>query len=116
MIRRLHDEVSYGNGKKHHTPSPQGLRKIKVVSLEVFLRLKELVNSLKVITPRGNRKKSILRCQNLDVIVRRHYEHEYEPSNATYVQDSLPWRWNRVAEWHRYINDPIDKIKGHMIT
>jgi len=108
--------ISVGNGKIDRTPSPAGLIKIKRVSLEVFLRLKELVNSVKVITPRGNRKKSILRRKNLDVIVRRHYEHEYEPSNAAYVQDSPPWRWNRVAEWHRYINDPIDKIKGHMIT
>ena len=44
------------------------------------------------------------------------YVYEYEPSNAIHVVDSPPWRWRRVNEWHRYLDDPADKIKGHMIT
>ncbi|MFA4981795.1 MAG: hypothetical protein WC592_04930 [Candidatus Omnitrophota bacterium] len=44
------------------------------------------------------------------------YVYEYEPSNAIYVGDSSPWQWRRVNEWHRYLNDPVEKIKGHMIT
>ena len=110
---------SCGNGKTHRTPSPVGLRKIKIVSLELFLRLKELVNSVKVsdsITPRGNRKKSALKHKYPGVIAPRHYAHEYEPSKAINVRDSSPWRWRRVNEWHQYINDAEEKIKGHMIT
>ena len=108
-------KLAPGNGKTHHTPSPQGIRKIKRVSLEVFLKLKELVDKVRAITPRGNRKKSILPLKEPDIAV-RHYAHEYEPSNATYVNSSPLWQWRRVADWQRYINDPIEKTNGHMIT
>jgi hypothetical protein len=107
--------LSAGNGKRHSTPSPVGLRKIKRVSLKVFLGLKESVNSVKEITPRGNRKKSKPRFKE-HVTVIPNYIYEYEPSNIIYADDSLLWQWRRVNEWHRYINDPVDKIKGHMIT
>ena len=43
-----------GNGKRHRTPLPRSLRKIKRVSVNVFLSLKELLYSVKVnrtITP-----------------------------------------------------------------
>ena len=106
----------FGNGKIDHTPHPVGLRKIKSVSFEVFLRLKEFVNSFKVITPRGNRKKSLLKRDN-PVIEIQNCTYDYEPSNMIYVQDSLLWQWRRVLEWHQYINDPYENIKsGHMIT
>jgi len=108
-----------GNGKTHRTPSPVGLQKIKIVSLELFLRLKELVNSIKVndpITPRGNRKKSKLSRKTPDIVI-RHYAHEYEPSKAINVRDSSPWQWRRVAQWDRDLNDPFENIiKGHIIT
>ena len=107
-----------GNGKGHRTPHPVGLRKIKRVSLEVFLRLKEFVNSLKVydsITPRGNRQKSILK-RDKPVVATQNCTYEYEPSNMIYVHDSPLWQWRRVSEWHRYINDSIENTKGHIIT
>lgn len=108
-----------GNGKTHRTPLPRSLRKIKRVSLEVFLRLKELVNSIKVyhlITPRGNRKKSILRRKKLGVFKQNH-AHEYRPSKIINVYNSPLWQWRRVIQWDRYINDPLENIKnGHMIT
>ena len=107
-----------GNGKIHRTPTPSGIRKIKRVSLEIFLSLKELVNSVKVvelITPRGYQKKSKSSLKKTDIVI-RHYVHEYEPSNAINVCDSLPWRWRRVNEWDRYINDPVNKLNGHIIT
>jgi hypothetical protein len=108
-----------GNGKIDRTPTPQGLRKIKRVSLEVFLRLKAFINSLNVfdqITSRGDRKISILKRAK-PVIATQNCTYDYEPSNAIYVQDSPLWQWRRVAQWHRYINDPYDNIKsGHMIT
>jgi hypothetical protein len=107
--------LEFGNGKRHRTPSPVALRKIKRVSLKVFLGLKELVNSVKKITPRGNRKKSKARFKN-HVTVIPNYVYEYEPTNTIYADDSLLWQWRRVNEWHRYLNDPADKIKGHMIT
>jgi hypothetical protein len=90
------------------------LRTIKRVSLKVFLSLKELVNNVKKITPRGNRKKSKLRFKERVTVI-PNYVYEYEPSNAINVHDSSPWQWRRVNEWHRYINDPEEKIKGHMI-
>ena len=69
-----------------------------------------------MITPRGNRKKSALRRKKLDIAV-RHYAHEYEPSKAVNVRDSSPWRWRRVVQWDRDVNDPYENIiKGHMIT
>ena len=114
MTRKV--TIKNGNGKTHRTPSPTGIRKIKIASLEVFLRLKELVDNIKVITPRGNRKKSALRRKKLDIAV-RHYAHEYEPSKAVNVRDSSPWRWRRVVQWDRDVNDPYENIiKGHMIT
>jgi hypothetical protein len=107
--------ILYGNGKTHRTPSPRGLRKIKIVSLEAFLRLKELVNSIKKITPRGNRKKSILRRKK-PIVVKQGRVNEYEPSNAIYVRASSPWQWRRVAQWDRYINDPYENRSGHIVT
>jgi hypothetical protein len=107
--------MRFGNGKRHRTPSPVALRKIKRVSLKVFLGLKELVNNVKEITPRGNRKKSKPSFKER-ITVMPDYVYEYEPSNAINVVDSSPWRWRRVNEWHRYINDPVNKIKGDMIT
>ena len=107
-----------GNGKTHRTPSPVGLRKIKRITLELFLSLEALVDSFKVIdliTPRGYQKKSKLSPKEPDSII-QHYAHEYEPSNAINVCDSAPWRWRRVNEWDRYINDPINKLNGHIIT
>jgi hypothetical protein len=111
--------IIVGNGKRHRTPSPVGLRKIKRVSFNAFLRLKELFNSVKVydsITPRGYRKKSILRHKNPGMTIQQHYVYEYEPSNMINAYDSSLWQWRRVDEWHRYLNDPVEKIKGHMIT
>jgi len=96
-----------GNGKRHRTPSPRSLKKVKRVGFNIFLGLKELVNSVKVyktITPRGNRKKSVLRYKNSGVTRERHYAHEYEPSTAVNANSSLR-RWHRVNEWHEYVND-----------
>ena len=114
----IQSQKQLGNGKRHRTPTPQGLRKIKRISSEVFLSLKELVDSIKAynsITPRGYRKKSILSRKKPKIIIQNH-ACEYKPSNMSNVYDSLLWRWRRVTQWHRYINDPIENIKGHMIT
>ena len=43
-----------------------------------------------------------------------HYD--YEPTRIQNTRDCLFWQWRRVTEWHRYINDPIENINGHMIT
>jgi hypothetical protein len=101
--------------KRHPTPSPAGLLKIKRISFNTFLMLKYLFNSVKVITPRGNRKKSKLRFKDRVTAI-PNYIYEYKPSNIIYADDSLLWQWRRVNEWHRYINDTTEKIKGHMIT
>ena len=108
-----------GNGKIDRTPHPVGIRKIKRVSLEVFLRLKAFVKSLEVydpITPRCNRKKSLLKREK-PVLAIQNRAHEYEPSQMVNVYDSPLWQWRRVAQWHLYISDPCENIKsGHIIT
>ena len=108
-----------GNGKTHRTPSPVGLRKIKRVSLELFLSLQALVNDLKVIElipPRGYQKKSkVLRPAIAGAVIDTRPD-EYRPSAITSVLDSQLWQWRRVNEWDRYVNDPIDKLNGHIIT
>ena len=106
--------IKYGNGKIDRTPHPLGLRKIKIVSVKVFECLKELVSNSKLFrstTPRGSREKSQVFRKEPDLIERQD-AHEYEPSNIETAYDSLKWRWRRVREWHRYINDPIEKYKG----
>ena len=108
----------YGNGKIDRTPSPAGLRKIKRISFDAFLRLKELVNGIKVynsITPKGNRKNLLLNYKE-PVAAIKQCTHEYEPSSIINTRYSLLWQWRRVNEWYKYINDPYENIKGHMIT
>ena len=104
-----------GNGKIDRTPHPLGLRKIKIVSVKVFESLKELVSNgnklFKSITPRGNREKSQVLCKE-PVFIERQEAHEYEPSPIDTAYEGLRWRWRRVTEWHRYIDDPIEKYKG----
>jgi hypothetical protein len=41
---------------------------------------------------------------------------DYEPSRIDNTRNSSFWQWRRVAEWYRYISDPIENINGHMIT
>ena len=106
-----------GNGKTHRTPSPAGLQKIKRVSLELFLSLQALVNNVKVIkliTPRGYQKKSkVLKLGRTGVVIDTRPD-EYRPSKIASVLDSQLWRWRRVNEWDRYINDPVEKLNGHI--
>ena len=112
MISRLSrwGLICAGNGKRHHTPSPRSLKKIKRVGFGVFLGLKELVNNNRVrvvrkITPRGNRKKSAFKRENPGDIRERRSVYELEPGQATRLFNSYPRRWNRVNQWHEYIND-----------
>ena len=106
-----------GNGKIHRTPTPQGLRKIKVIRLEAFLSLKELFNKCKCFNSkeRLRRLRSVKVRKDMPVDDAKNYVNEYEPSNAINVYDSSLWRWRRANDWHRYINDPVDKLKGHSI-
>ncbi len=103
----------------HRTPSPVGLRKIKIVNLELFLSLRALVNSFKVsalIAPRGYQKKSkVLRPGRAGAIADERPD-EYRPSKIINVFHSPLWQWRMVNEWDWYINDPIDKLNEHIIT
>ena len=114
---KIFNPKKIGNGKTHRTPSPAGLQKIKRVSLEIFLSLQALVNSFKVsdlITPRGYQKKSkVLKHVKIDTVIDTR-PNEYRPSKITGVLDSQLWRWRRVNEWDRYINDPAYKLNGHI--
>ena len=106
-----------GNGNIHRTPTPEGLRKIKIISFKAFIGLKEL---LKIFKPL--KKRIIQHYQKQRIVIDTPInDHQpcaglYEPSNITNTPDSLFWRWRRVKEWYRYINDPYENIKGHMTT
>ena len=63
----------------------------------------------KVITPRGNRKKSKLTRKKQNITTQP-YKRKYEPSNIASALNNSPYqRWHRVYEWNRYINDPCEK-------
>jgi len=98
----------FGNRKIDRTPSPVRLKKIKRVSFNVFLSLKELLYNVKVvrtITPRGNRKKYVFLRNRPSPVVTKHCADEYEPSTATRLFNSPSWQWHRASEWDRYINN-----------
>jgi hypothetical protein len=107
-----------GNGKIHRTPTPQGLKKIKVIRLEAFLSLKALFNKCKCFNSkeRLHRIKAVKVSKDMSVCCAKNYVNEYEPSNAINVYDSSPWQWRRVAQWHRDINDTCEYKSGHMVT
>jgi hypothetical protein len=106
------ESMYYGNGKIDRPPYPVGLRKIKRVGFNVFLGLKEIVdiNSVKVVRlvpPRRDRKKTVFKRKKPppgDIRERRSV-YELEPGQATRLFNSYPRRWNRVNQWHEYIND-----------
>ncbi len=108
----------YGNGKIDRTPTPQGLRKIKVIRFEAFLSLKALFNKCKCF----NSKERLCRLRSVKVrkdvlgVVAKNRVNEYEPSKMVNAYDSSLWRWRRVAQWHRYITDSCEYKSGHMVT
>ena len=128
---------SVGNGKRDCIPTPEELRKIKRISIESFLYLKELFKNFRrdAIKPQrfsnslGHRaptindlkarihltrglvsKKQTVTPKKSDIATQG-YWHSYEPTQISNVYDSLFWQWRRVAEWERYINDPYENIK-----
>ncbi len=108
-----------GNGKRHHTPTPEGLRKIKRISFKAFFDLKELFKNLKrrdVITPRHYSSKPKVILEKTTIAIQNYYTRAYEPSNIDNTRNSSFWQWRRVREWYRYINDPLENINGHMTT
>jgi hypothetical protein len=98
-----------GNGKRHRTPSPVRLKKIKRIGFDVFLSLKELVNNsanrIRAFPFRRYRKKPALINKRPAAVVIKNHMHEYEPSAGIRLLNSSPRRWNRVSQWHEYIND-----------
>jgi len=102
-----------GIGKRHRIPSPEGLKKIKRISLETFLKLKELLGKFnqyvkvkpkyQVVEPHTFKEKRKIAIQL--------YNRAYEPTPIINTRNSLFWQWRRVISWERYINDPLEKIK-----
>jgi hypothetical protein len=94
------------------------LKKIKVIGLEAFLSLKALFNKCKCF----NSKEQLRRLRTVKVrkdvlgVVVQNCVNEYEPSKMVNVYDSPPWQWRRVIQWDKYLNDPVDNRKGHMVT
>ncbi|OPX28585.1 MAG: hypothetical protein B1H08_05625, partial [Candidatus Omnitrophica bacterium 4484_171] len=107
---------SNGNGKRHSIPFPGRPRKIKRITNEAFLGIKELLKQLK--QPRFNkerkrREKPLRRYgyKRTNISISDNTHNTYEPSTINNVYDSDFWRWRRVAEWGKYINDPLENNK-----
>jgi hypothetical protein len=127
---------NFGNGKRHYTPTPQWLSKIKRISFKDFLSLKELLKNFKghgisLSDNRAPRTKDFKTDKHLlrpiiskeRIMARKEHNYHpqaqtYEPSKISSVYNSSFWQWRRVAEWERYINDPYENINinGHIIT
>jgi hypothetical protein len=82
------------------------------------LLLKALFNNCKCFNSkeRLHRLRSVKVRKNELGVITQNYVNEYESSNAINVYGSSPWRWRRVTEWHRYINDPYENESGHIVT
>lgn len=119
----------YGNGKRDHTPTPSRLRKIKRISFKALLYLKGLLKDFRREAEKSEKAPdfSSHRAPRLNDLEARIYltpsqkngngiHYDYEPSRIQNTRRSLFWQWRRVAEWHRYINDPIENKSGHIIT
>jgi hypothetical protein len=117
-----------GNGNRHRTPLPKKLRKIKRISFKAFLYLKGLLKDFRRTAPSSgirpkNLRRNASRIDDLDAGI---YPTRPENSQMTIADDeptpihntrhSRFWQWRRVAEWERYLNDPLEKTKGPMIT
>jgi len=89
------------------------LKKIKIISFETFLNLKELLREFDqsvVAKPehRFNKPPALNEKRNVNIQL---YSHIYEPTQIINTRNSLFWQWRRVIAWERYINDPLEKIK-----
>ena len=82
------------------------------------MSLKALFNNCKCFNSkeRLHRLKSVKVRKNESDFVTQNHGNDYAPSNAINVYDSSSWRWSRVNEWDQYINDPVEKLNGHMVT
>ncbi|MDP3778647.1 MAG: hypothetical protein Q8R30_01185, partial [bacterium] len=110
-------------------PTPSRLRKIKRISLKAFLYLKGLFKDFRRETPKvqfgtNSLSRRAPRINNLETRIHlappkkngNAIYHDYEPTRIDNTRNSSFWQWRRVAEWYRYINDPIENINGHMTT
>ena len=114
--------LQIGNGKRHSNPLPVRPRKIKRITSEAFLSIKELFGKFKPYfkTKRSMRIQTPRRCmRRRSVFLRggearlKNHTHTYEPSNIDSTRNSLFWSWRRVVAWERYINDPLENNKRH---
>ena len=114
-----------GNGKGHRTPTPLRLKKIKIVSINAFLYLKELFKNFRreAVKPGKDSKVLIRRAPTIDDLETTiqlsppkkngsAIYYDYEPSRIQDTRNSSFWQWRRVSEWFRYINDPYENIRG----
>ena len=71
----------------------------------MFLDIKGLLKHLPVNKKQQRRKKSLRKCKRTDASMFDNACSVYEPTNINYAYNSDFWRWRRVAEWEKYIND-----------
>jgi len=115
----------YGNGKRHRTPTPLRLRKIKVVSFKAFLYLKELFKNFRREAAKLKKDSKFLsrRAPAInDLKTRTHLlvsfkknniaMYDYEPSRINSTRDSSFWQWQRVAEWYCDLDTYDKNIRG----
>ena len=120
--------MTTGNGKRHRTPTPSRLRKIKRISFKVFLYLKGLFKDFrrKALKPEKGSKFLSRRVPRINNLKTRIHVTSYKKNNNTYcdyqpsridnTRNSPFWQWRRVTEWYRYIDDTVENISGHMTT
>jgi len=118
-----------GNGKRHRTPTPLRLRKIKVVSFEAFFYLKELFKNFRreAVKPKKNSKFLSHRAPTINNLKTgihlgtRSFVSKnepvvaipaYEPTQMSNAYNSSFWQWRRVTEWYRDIDTYDENIRG----
>ncbi|MFH0753270.1 MAG: hypothetical protein V2A70_01745 [Candidatus Omnitrophota bacterium] len=88
-----------------YPPIPEEAAKIICVAPNTHEQIKVDFNLFKqffrkqdVRKPKSNISSTI---NKPELIIKQHYHHSYEPSNATNLADSTIRRWRRVNEWYR---------------
>jgi len=77
----------------------------------VFLDIKRFLKQLAVNKKQQGFKKSSRKRKRTDASIFNNAHSVYEPTNINYAYNSDFWRWRKVIEWGKYINDPMNKVK-----
>ena len=121
--------ILFGNGKIHPYPLGEGeqgrphpesfrdgVRKILIVSAGIFKEIRKESSCFKrLFAGLGTRKRKPRKKQIDDKLAavqtnETAYYEQYAPVTVWSARDSISKKWQRVKEWDKYINDPMDKM------